>query len=173
LRAQRELTLVVPVAVTLFLLVAVAVCLFVVVLVVVAILVLVLLELVHAAVATVEGRLEVLEDLVALRFVDGNVVADQDPVGPLELLHVEDLGVDRRGVVDDHEDFGLRAEVGARAADQILEVVASVLCHRRVSIPQLAGNQAPRSRSCRSTSVSTSSGSSPRRALRSLRAMTS
>src|ERR1700754_2733191 len=117
----------------------------------------------------VVARLEGLEHAVAPVFVDRHLVGEADPLGALVGLHVEDLLVDRGGVVDDHDDLGLRVEVGAGLDQQLLDLVEVLLRiggHRRGSYP-------PSSASWRVASASTSSGSSPCRRRRSLRAMTS
>src|SRR4051812_11615515 len=49
-----------------------------------------------AAVTAAVAGLELLEELVALGVVDRQVVVDEDPVSPLELLEIEDLVVERR-----------------------------------------------------------------------------
>src|ERR687894_273193 len=119
--------------------------------------------------------LEGLEQLVARRLVNGHVVAHEHPVGPLEVLHIEDLRVDRLRVVDDHHDLGLRIEVGARSVDQLLELIAASVGHARSLTRSTAvkrSAQPPSSRSWRSTSASMSSDSWPRAMRRSLRATT-
>ena len=111
--------------------------------------------------------LEGLEQLVAAVLVDRHVVGDAHPVGPLVVLHVEDLLVERGRVVDDHDDLGLGVEVGARLHQQLLDLVEIVLggaCHQP---------DPTKSASWRSVSASTSSGSCPRRRRRSLPAITS
>jgi len=40
------------------------------------------------------ARLERLQQPVPAVLVDRHLIGDQDPVGALELLHVEDLGVE-------------------------------------------------------------------------------
>src|SRR5439155_20080667 len=131
-----------------------------------------------AAVAAAVRGLERLEQLVALGLVEREVVGDEDPVGPLELLEVEDLGVERRRVVDNDHHLGLRVEIRARADDQLVELVVAIGCHARIySRNRAAANPGPRhppsSRSWRSTSASTSSGSLPWRTRRACRAITS
>jgi len=63
--------------------------------------------------ARVVVDLEALQQAVARVLVDRYLIGDADPVGPLELLHVEDLGVHFGRVVDDDQHLGLRIEVGA------------------------------------------------------------
>src|SRR5687768_12676903 len=83
------------------------------------------------------GRLEALEQLVALGLVQREVVRDENPVGALELLHVEDLGVHRRRVVHDDHDLGLRVEVRTRPDQEVVELKASLVSHRALSIPDM------------------------------------
>ena len=130
-------------------------------------------DLGRAAVAAVVGGLEGLEQLVAAGLVHGHLVGDQHPVRALELLQVEDLAVDRGGVVHHDHDLGLRVEVAARAEQQVVEIEASFVGHQGQPIPAMGLKSPPRSRSWRSISVSTSSGSLPWRSRRSLRAITS
>ena len=83
--------------------------------------------------ARVVVGLEGLEDAVAAVFVDRRLVGEADPLGALVGLHVEDLLVDRGGVVDDDHDLGLRVEVGARLDQQLLDLVEVLLGVRRPS----------------------------------------
>src|SRR6266511_2831471 len=115
--------------------------------------------------------LERFQQLVAALLVDRHLIRDPDPLGALVGLHVEDALVDRRRVVDDHQDLGLGIEVGPRADRQLLELRDPILqLHLRLAAhwPRFSS-----SRSWRSTSASTSNGSWPLRARRSLRATTS
>src|ERR671919_3019087 len=66
--------------------------------------------------------LERLQDLVAALLVNRDLVADPHPLGSLVGLHVEHALVERRRVVDDQDDLGLRIEVGARANDQVVHL---------------------------------------------------
>ena len=84
---------------------------------------------VGGGIAHAEPGLEGLQELVPPVLVDGHLVGDQHPVGALELLHVEDLGVQLGGVVDDDEHLRLRIEVGARAVDELLELEAAGISH--------------------------------------------
>ena len=68
--------------------------------------------------------LEALKQPVARVLVDRYLVRDADPVRPLELLHVEDLGVQFGRVVHDDQNFGLRIEVGARAVEDVVQLEA-------------------------------------------------
>src|SRR5215213_4137147 len=127
-----------------------------------------------AAVAAVVGRLEGLEQLVTARLVHRQLVRDHDPVGPLELLEVEDLAVDRGRVVHRDEDLGLGVQIGPGADEQLVQLDAAVVCHDASQpIPAGGASHPPSSRSWRSTSASTSSGCLPWRSRRSLRATTS
>ena len=110
-------------------------------------------------------HLEGLDQLVARMLVDRRLVGDEHPVRALVVLHVEDLGVDVRRVVDDDHDLGLGVEVRPRSVDEVLELEAARVGHS-------GGFYHPRSRSWRATSASTSSGSLPIRTRRSLRATT-
>src|SRR5918994_7431547 len=76
----------------------------------------------RSAGAGVVVGLERLQDLVAALLVNRNLVADPHPLGSLVGLHVEHALVERGGVVDDHDDLGLRVEVGARANDQVVHL---------------------------------------------------
>src|ERR1700733_16115430 len=97
-------------------------------------------------------RLEGLEDTIAAVLVDRDLVGDPHPVGSLIGLHVEDLLVDRGGIVDHDDDLGLRVEVGAGLDQQLLDLVEIVLGARHQGDPT-------KSSSWRSVSASTSSGS--------------
>src|SRR4051794_21309221 len=117
--------------------------------------------------ARVVAGLEALEGAVAPVLIDRDLVGDPHPLGALVGLHVEDLLVERGRVVDDDQDLGLRVEVGPGLHQQLLDLVEVLLGG--------SGHQLPnpmKSATCRSTSTSTSSGSSPRRMRRSLRAIT-
>src|SRR4051812_18350829 len=128
-----------------------------------------------AAIAAAVAGLELLEELVALGLVDRQVVVDEHPVGALELLEVEDLGVQRGGVVDDDHHLGLGVEVGPRPDDELVELVFAPFSHwaEFYRKSRMVKRQVPSSRSCRSISCSTSSGGLPWRSRRSLRATTS
>ena len=54
---------------------------------------------------------------------------------PSSVLHVEDLGVDVDGVVDDHHHVGLRVEVRPGAVDELVELERSRISHGRRSTP--------------------------------------
>src|SRR4051812_42310589 len=71
--------------------------------------------------ARVVADLEALDDLVASALVEGDVVAEEDPVAPVAAL-LEDVLVDLRGVVDDEEHLGLRVEVGPGTVEDVLEL---------------------------------------------------
>ena len=77
----------------------------------------------------VQVDLEGLEQLVAAMLVHGQLVGDLHPVGALELLHVEDLGVELGRVVDDDQHLGLGIEVGPRPIAQFLELEAAWIGH--------------------------------------------
>ena len=108
-----------------------------------------------------------LEQLVAAMLVHGNLVGDLHPIGPLELLHVEDLGVELGRVVDDDEDLGLGVEVRAGTVDQIVQLNAAWVSHsaRRLApdggIAVIAAHRPLRAAIWRSISASTSSGGLP------------
>ena len=82
--------------------------------------------------------LEGLHELVSGLLVDRRLVGDEHPVGALEVLHVEDLGVEVGRVVDDDQHLGLRVEVRAGTDDDVLEVELSGVGHGLSLSVQLA-----------------------------------
>ena len=67
--------------------------------------------------------LEALEQPVAPVLVDRHLVGDPHPLGSLVGLHVEDLLVERGGVVDHDQDLGLGIEIRPRLQQQLLDLV--------------------------------------------------
>jgi hypothetical protein len=70
-----------------------------------------------------------LQELVALVLVEGGLVGDQNPVRTLQILHVEDLGIELRRVVDHHQNLGLGVEVSARTIQKLVELEATRIGH--------------------------------------------
>ena len=64
-------------------------------------------------------------------FVNRNVVGDEDPLGLLVVVGVEDLGVQGGGVVDDDQNLGLRVEIGPRTDGELVELEAAWVGHAR------------------------------------------
>ena len=88
------------------------------------------------------------------------------------LLHVEDLGVDLRGVVDDDDDLGLGVEIGAGAVDELVELDACVDLPWRRSLSDRS-EVTERRRSALAPRPRRRAPARPRRARRWLRAITS
>ncbi len=71
--------------------------------------------------------LEALEQLVALRVVERDLVADEDPLAVVDV--VGELGARMGRVVDDDQDLGLGVEVRPRTGGELVEVEAAEAGH--------------------------------------------
>ena len=71
--------------------------------------------------------LQALEQLVALRVVERDLVADEDPVAVVDV--VGELRARVGGVVDDDQDLGLGVEVRPRASGELIQVEAAKTGH--------------------------------------------
>jgi hypothetical protein len=80
------------------------------------------------------ARVEALQELVAPVLVDGDLVGDHDPVPAVAR---EELGVDVGAVVDHDHDLRVGVHVGSRAGDELVELDAADVGHRRRVVPGL------------------------------------